>query len=360
MMLFAKFQKFSNKPKNKLCNLCTPPIYTAQNLKKKEVRFKNVYSFNDWYETYGYQYFKDSAKDLAKKEVVKGARALKDRIEALREDKDFMKSFNEEYKTRIAGEPNDASLLEYCVLSFVGVFCVSDFEKVFSDGAENTAHLMMAHYADDYKGIVLIYSHKKSDRHVSNTFSKINYQKDPMMVHQLTTDDIIKIIDDRKRTKISKKKTLIRFLKKYLYLKKIGIGNTKKNKNIQKEDINKILKKISLFEKNGYWEYEKEHRMLNTEGAHKISDVGLELRYILHTKLLQEKDYSKIKNILSEQYKDVELIEMHPYPGKHNFRIFQDKNKKPLERGVPTARHEKYVSVMKHIEEREKAREAVK
>lgn len=259
---------------------------TLSSIINKTVKLSTVYEFNDFNE-YGYIFSKPASEKLPKDEITRLGSILEKEITS----PSFLKNLrtyssevcNEETIEKIAysidngrakdllnPEKNCLSLLcQNLAFSKVGIFCTSDL-TVFDD---DSAQLMFAHYAQNLKGIVLIYETPKK------TFEKVNYDSPIRFSNDM--DKILEWCD----------------------------GNY--------QNMNNFLRKSKK------WGYEKERRIFGKPEITPTKELNIKLRAILYTPRFsgEEKTLHEINNnFYGGKLKIKKIIPSH---SEHYFKILE-------------------------------------
>lgn len=239
---------------------------TIYSLINKKIRFSTVYDFNDLNEL--------NKIILAKSLRIKCAisklldfdtkNELIEKIQQSHIGSQYLDELLKKIKTGTLSDINLATVAEHIGYLKTGIFCLSDILVFESDSAQ----VMFAHYADNLKGLALIYSCAK------NNCKKVHYScNDPENCNTEYCEHTLKALDDDD-------------VQQYLHGK---------------------LSEAFLY-KSKAWEYEKEYRLFNTPGAVEAKSVGIELKGIFYTQRLnsygrQDKIHT-IKKINEKFYED--------------------------------------------------------
>lgn len=280
---------------------------TISSLINKTIKFSTVYDFNDFNE-YRYRYtgvsdsISSETHDILEREILESEKLEREKLTKAFTSEIANPSFlnnlqtlsaeqcTKKYKTKIAKlikEGNANQLLDpkencLCLLqenlaySSVGIFCVSDID-VFAD---DSAQLMFAHYAENLKGIALIYEIEST----KNTFKEITYES------ELT----------RSAGSVNR----------HIYWYE---GNY--------QNIDDFLYKSIK------WEYEMESRIFGTPGitqAKKHNEHNISLKAILYTPRFSGEEET-LRNINKNIYNETLIIErINPSHLKHHFIMEKD------------------------------------
>lgn len=252
--------------------------YLISSLINKTIKFSTVYDFNDFNElAYMHPYHNDttedcfgsgeaSEKEKLDKEILKKLDSLDFRCKLLKNIE--QQSFREEYLKKVKnylnqynrsflnGEDVYRMIAEGVIMHSVGIFCASHID-IFKDDA---AQLMFAHYADNLKGVALIYEVDACDE-----VKKITYETN--------------LVSDAKYVAIA-----LSWLE----------GNF--------DDPSSFLYKSPL------WCYENEHRIFEKPGVQPLPK-GLKLRAILHTSRFDKSNLETLSGINKKFYNSKLSIE---------------------------------------------------
>lgn len=262
---------------------------TMASLINKTVKFSTVYEFNDFNELHYIGDGFDVNQKLYNSIIENKITECNFVFELLRSLK--VRSFSEEYllnlENAILNYPIDkkfidldhiAKILEHIAFSSVGVFCVSGINIFDNDSAQ----LMFAHYAENLKGLALIYEIDSSE------LKKINYAK---------PEDPQKPPSGGMRIRV------------HQWLD----GNY--------EDIKDFL------HKSNKWEYENEFRMFAKPDIHSIEKNNIKLKAIFYTPRFTKENLVTLENINTHIYKDntIKIVEIIPSIGSYYFSISNNK-----------------------------------
>ena len=259
---------------------------TISSLLNKTIKLSTVYDFNDFNEYryiptlfYGTKtnidYTNDTLKILEKKcknvDFLSNLKTLS--METLNhEGKTKIINFLKEGKVKQLLDPKEKCLSilnENLAYSSVGIFCISKLD-VFKD---DSAQLMFAHYAQNLKGIALIYEFK----FIINKLHTINYKSSlkPSAGEE---------------------------------------GRCIKWYNGDYQDIDDFLYKSQK------WEYEKELRIFSKPGIHPAKDHNLTLKAILYTPRFSGEEHDLLT--IKDQIYDGKLIIKKIHPSLSNNHSF--------------------------------------
>ncbi len=228
---------------------------TLNSLIQKTVKFSTVYELNDFnelnYAGYGFlsqegEIDKDEIDVEIKTAIETYLTSPSNRVQMFRnaqESGSYCKEYLDKHSYHFLHSPHftlgttpelDRFACENVVYSNIGILSLSDI-SIFQDSA---AQIMFAHYADNLKGIALIFEVENNKPH------KIQYKQDhgkESWVQCYSVDNIIKWMEGTY------------------------------------DDMR------CFTQKSKYWSYEKEYRLFNKPGLNKCENVGLNLKAILYT-----------------------------------------------------------------------------
>ncbi len=167
-------------------------------------------------------------------------------------------------------------LLQNIAFSSVGIFSISDI-SIFKDDA---AQLMFAHYADNLRGLALIY--------------RINYKNKIHAINYLSPIQAIKLP---------------------------SAGCPERLFDWDKGDFDNIT---DFKNKSSKWKYEKEYRIFCKPGLRSIARLHktISLAAILHTNLIDDKQIATLEKIKNFVYEDkIKLNKINSSFEGYNFRI---------------------------------------
>lgn len=266
---------------------------TLSSLINKTIKFSTVYEFNDFNELHfmaprgfpgNYPTLSNKIKDFLQK--------INFRSSILKESRE--RSFTDNHLKNLENFINDYSpqskdfetfgkvILEHAVFSSVGIFCVSDI-RTFEDDA---AQLMFAHYADNLKGLALIYEID------SGYIKKINYNN---------KDDLLKSPSGGEFS----------------------------------DWIDHIFTKSSMddfLNKSNNWQYEKEARLFAKPSIQEAKEHNISLKAILHTTRFKRESLETLNNINKNFYSGrLRIQEIIPSYQKYMFNYVDEKGElKPI------------------------------
>lgn len=280
---FVKFTKYNDTTLSKLIN--------------KSVKFSTVYEFNDFNELHFISAFRGVDPNDLKVHQKDDQEILNFINEYLQNPENriklhnhmcnsgiYCREFLSTHKEVFCNSPEfdlceNTGLIrisyENIAFSVVGILCLSSIE-IFND---DSAQLMFAHYADNLKGIALIYHHTGSTK-----LTPINYKKLLRKERPAYASNIV-----------------LKWCK----------GDYKEMDN--------------FLSKSNKWSYENEHRMFSQPGIKSASDVGLELKGIFYTPRFDPNALETLRKINTKFYDDeLFLREIYPSSGAYHFNTYHE------------------------------------
>jgi hypothetical protein len=244
---------------------------TLSNLINNEVHFSTVYQFNDFAEirylaVLGITYKKNNnVFDSIIKKYLEDYDLRAELLEGIYKSPFSDPSYINNLRSKIInGAVLDANdklvIVEYIVFSNVGIFCASDVQ-VFNT---NAARLMFAHYADNNKGVALVYE---------CYVPMFNIEYDNSLVG----------------ASFGESGREINWLN--------GIYN----------DMDDFIIKSDI------WSYEHECRLFKNPYLHKNDDIGIKLEKVLYTHGFDKRNLKTLNEINLKIYADnLDVREIHP------------------------------------------------
>jgi len=285
---------------------------TLQSLINETVKFSTVYEFNDFNEVHF-----GRLPNLKMSDLFHHGREMRDYVlnpeTMIRLFELTLKSGNysneriEQLKKRVmealpnikefldavgANEVNNSEgynpfMVESLLHMNMGIFCMSHFE-VFDDDA---AQLMFAHYADNLKGLALIYSIDKTQ---------------PLPVKCEAFERPIDHLENLRKESLS------------------HIADALFNENYESS-------KMLYINKSKCWGYENEYRAFGKPGITKASDANLKLQAILYTARFDSNQLDCLKNIKRIVYGGrLKLGKIYPNSGSFETCFKITSSNKPL------------------------------
>lgn len=263
-------------------------VNTISALVRKTIKFSTVFDFNDFNE---YRYIGlsrvphgDNVEDEIKE-------IINSKLDDLEFTSDFLRLARERYGLDLSDNDKNNAVDSYIgileeALAYrsVGIFSSSNL-KVFET---DSAQLMFAHYADNLKGLALIYEIDQS-----NNIRHIEY-----------------IDINRNQLKLSGGETN-RILKWY------------------EGDYSSI---DDFTQKSKNWEYENEKRIFSRPEIKPASKAGLKLKCILFTPRFSSENIMTLKEINSKCYnEELDIQKISPSVGGYLFKTDLEKNKTVIE-----------------------------
>ncbi len=257
---------------------------TLSSLINKTIKFSTVYEFNDANELNYIASTQVEAKDFKAMLDDLGTRwaLFENALKSCRHDRKYMSEFKEKL-SKYSGDINIfdcnemRSLIANLAFSSVGIFCTSHID-VFCD---DSAQLMFAHYADNLKGLALIYK-------INNTLiKKIDY-KEPNSVRSSS-------------------------------------GFADRASKWLAGDFTDISDFTSKSKK---WEYEKEYRIFNKPGIASADNSRVELKAILYTTRFDQDNLKTLKTINEKIYNsNIEIKEIYNSHSHYEFKTLEPKKR---------------------------------
>ena len=213
-------------------------------------------------------------------ELLKYAKEQPYLTEHLKDLEDYIKSgsYIAEIDNKFA-----SNFLRHLVFSSVGIFCVSK-TSVFKD---DSALLMFAHYADNLKGLALIYE-------ISRELYCIDYG--------LKNDDS----PQDKKSKLYSTEEIQNFIE---------------GKFSSCGDMGNFLMKSKA------WSYEQEKRLFAEQGRQKAEKHGVHLKAILHTLRFKEEDVCSLNCINQTYYGNtLKIKKLLPDYRKYMLKVYNNDN----------------------------------
>ncbi len=277
-------------------------VNTISGLVNKKLKFSTVFEFNDFNELHYISSAVDESKlKSALNERVQAGLSTNDICNELIASGKYLNNFiDERLRPWLnSGRLNNNStpekcrppLEEYLAYSSVGIFCISDID-VFKDKVVNpnddslkyrgdAAQLMFAHYADNLRGICLVYEAQNGA-----DLMKVEYEQGI----------------------------------------KISAGETNRIFRWVREDYARI-DMDDFLNKSDYWKYEKEYRIFKQPGFYSYNEAKLELVAILHTPRIGKHHIETLNNINENFYGGQLLIqEIKAALGTYEFVVLSKSN----------------------------------
>jgi hypothetical protein len=298
-MYYAKFRPYNKNTLSILIN--------------KTIKFSTVFEFNDFnelsYDAWGHYEesfigkLKETLKnptfrvDLLKEENLRWIRNSYPEGEAPQDAYNYFKRMVKTYSSGMEFDKRFLKILEQSIAFLcTGIFCVSDID-VFSNYA---AHLMFAHYADNYKGLCLIYKDRNEQDTIyrnpaSASLIQVRYNNEFESIG-CVSDDILKCFED----------------------------------TYENDSVGKILNKhseiVPFMQKYTPWEYEKEFRFLCSKPQIVLAEeYSFFLTAILHTSSYNKEEIKILKKINEEFYDGkVRIQEIYSHPRFGQFEVKQE------------------------------------
>jgi len=296
-----------NKKKQLFVKFCPYNTKTLSNLINKEVYFSDIFGFNDFNEAnfiapFNLDKFKSEENNTPLKLSIENEikqifyeKQFKQELKELNRNPEFIDEVAEWIKndfsqlSRAKFTEYHQSLFEYIVFKNMGIFCLSN-ANVFKN---TSALLMFAHYADNNRGLALIYEAKKTPEQVKYLDS---YGGRPVSLSSLTTPE-------------------------YLLP---GTSKSHFEKFIEIHQGN-FLKKADA------WQYENEYRLFGKPNLpQQASEHGLELKAIFHTPRFD--DLQTLEEINKNMYEgELQIQQIEPSQSDYHFNIIENKSTKASE-----------------------------
>jgi hypothetical protein len=261
---------------------------TLSSLINKTIKFSTVYEFNDANELNYIASPQVEAKDFRihadLKTMLDDLRTrwslFENALKSGRHDRKYMSKFKEKLNKysdnlEIFDDNEMRVLIENLVFSSVGIFCTSRID-VFCD---DSAQLMFAHYADNLKGLALIYENS-----ATSTIGNVDY---------------------------------------------IGFQSSAGLADRASKWLTGDFTDISDFKsKSRKWEYEQESRIFNKPSIASAKDSGVELKAILYTSRFNLDNIKTLETINNKIYdSNLKIKEIYNSYGNYEFRMAKEKER---------------------------------
>jgi len=324
MSCFVKFVKYNEK--------------TLASLNNKTIKFSTVFEFNDFNEL---QYISDfnvsseEIKETLKETLLKNIKKNPQYKCYLINNADKSGKYCRKYLIEFAERLNQFSqdndnvfictdfplITELLAYSSVGIFSVSNI-RVFCD---DSAQLMFAHYADNLKGLALIY---ETSNNTTFQFKEISYENmEERLIYGCCYFNLAK--NNLNEYTICRN-CKDRILKIHKEMSRYQIdacsrpcsgglaGRITEWLEGKFEEVEDFLKKSKK------WSYEWEYRLIDNPGVKEAKEAGVELKAILYTPRLKKENFKTLKKIKKQKYpNNLILQEIKPSDKKFEFLVDQ-------------------------------------